>query len=94
MSDQLRDILREDLIGLEAEIIDCTDDGKEGIRGKVDDETRDMLKVDGRWVEKNNCVFLIVASDDRIFEVDGSVVDKRPEDRKEMKIPGKWEDLD
>jgi RNase P/RNase MRP subunit p29 len=94
MSNQVRDILRGDLTGLEAEIIKCTDDGKEGIRGKIEDETRDMLKIDGRWAEKDNCVFLIMISDDRKFEVDGSVISKRPEDRKEMRIPDKWEDPD
>jgi RNase P/RNase MRP subunit p29 len=94
MSNQVRDILRGDLTGLEAEIIKCTDDGKEGIRGKIEDETRDMLKIDGRWAEKDNCVFLIMISDDRRFEVDGSAISKRPEDRKEMRIPNKWEDPD
>ena len=94
MSNQVRDILRGDLTGLEAGIIKCTDDGKECIHGKIEDETRDMLKIDDRWAEKDNCVFLIIISDDRRFEVDGSAISKRPEDRKEMRIPDKWEDPD
>jgi len=94
MSNQVRDILRGDLTGLEADIIECTDDGKEGIHGEIEDETRDMLKIDGRWAEKDNCVFLIMISDDRSFEADGSVISKRPEDRKEMRIPDNWQDPD
>jgi ribonuclease P protein subunit POP4 len=84
---------RKKLVGLQAEIIESTDPNQEGIKGEITDETRDTLTVDGRQVEKENCIFLIQIPSDEKVEIDGKIIAKRPEDRKDMKLPGKWEDI-
>jgi ribonuclease P protein subunit POP4 len=81
---------RKQLIGLRAEVIDSTDPNKEGITGEIEEETRDTLTIDGRQVEKENCSFLFTLPEGEKVELDGSVIAKRPEDRKDMKLPGKW----
>ncbi|MFB6199881.1 MAG: ribonuclease P protein component 1, partial [Candidatus Nanohaloarchaea archaeon] len=85
---------RHELIGLKAEVVECSDDNKEGISGEVMDETRDTLTIGGKTVEKENCVFLFELPSGKKVEMDGKLIAKRPEDRIDMKLPGKWEYVD
>lgn len=82
---------RKQLTGLQAEIIDSTDPNKEGISGEIEEETRDTLTIDGRQVEKENCIFLVEIPSGEKVRLNGEVIAKRPDDRKDMKLPGKWE---
>lgn len=84
---------RQELIGLQAEVTGSTDPTKVGIEGEVEDETRDTLTIDGKRVVKENCSFLFTLPEGEKVELDGSVIAKRPEDRKDMKLPGKWKNL-
>lgn len=85
---------RKELTGLIVEIIESTDPTHEGIKGEVQDETRDTLTIDGRKVEKENCKFLVEIPSGEKVELNGKIIAKRPEDRKDMKIPSKWEEFD
>ena len=85
---------RHELIGLQAEIIESTDPTQEGIKGEILDETRDTLTIDDKRVEKENCIFLVKIPSGEKVELNGKTIAKRPEDRIDMKIPGKWEDVE
>ncbi|MFB6144643.1 MAG: ribonuclease P protein component 1 [Candidatus Nanohaloarchaea archaeon] len=73
-------LTRHELIGLQVEVLKCSDPGIEGLAGEVLDETRDTLDIAGKTVEKSNCVFLFKLSETEV-EVDGEEIQGRPEDR-------------
>ncbi|MFB6099905.1 MAG: ribonuclease P protein component 1 [Candidatus Nanohalobium sp.] len=83
---------RHELIGLHAEVEEHSDDNKEDISGEVLDETRDMLRIGEKWVEKEGTVFLFELEDSKV-RINGDIIQKRPEDRLKMKLPGKWESV-
>jgi ribonuclease P protein subunit POP4 len=84
---------RHELIGLKAEVEDHPDLQKEDISGEVLDETRDMIRIGEKWVEKQDTVFLFKL-DDKKVRIHGNIINKRPEDRLQMKLPNKWDELD
>ncbi|MFB6209775.1 MAG: ribonuclease P protein component 1 [Candidatus Nanohaloarchaea archaeon] len=85
---------RHELIGLHAEVIESSDESQVGISGEVEDETRSMLEIDGKKVEKKISVFLFELPDGTEVELDGKLIDERPEDRIDQSLPGKWEYVD
>jgi ribonuclease P protein subunit POP4 len=85
-------LVRHELIGLQADVEQHPDSNKEGISGEVLDETRDMLRIGNKWVEKEGTVFLFELEDSKV-RVKGDIIKKRPEDRIEMSVPDKWESL-
>lgn len=85
-----KNLPRHELIGLEAEVIESTDPSQEGIKGEILDETRNTLRIDGKQVEKENCVFLIEIPSGKKVELEGSIITKRPAERAKMKTPSKW----
>jgi len=87
-------LLKKKLVGLKAEIKNSTDPTQEGIKGEIGDETRDTLTIDGRQVEKENCIFLVETPSGEVVELKGKIIAKRPEDREDMKIPSKWKSID
>ena len=74
-------IIRHELIGLNVEVISCSDPEKEGLSGKVLDETRDTLRIEDHKVVKNNCRFLFKLTSGEEVEVEGESIQGRPEDR-------------
>ncbi len=86
-----KNLPKKELIGLEAEVIESTDPTQEGLKVEITAETRDTLKIGDKRVEKANCNFLVEIPSGEKVELNGKVIKKRPEDRKNMKITGKWE---
>lgn len=86
-----RNLPKKELIGLKVEVVESTDPTQEGISGEITAETRDTLKISDKRVEKANCTFLVEIPSGEKVKLDGKVIKKRPEDRKDMKLPGKWE---
>jgi len=80
---------RHELIGLHVEVEEHPDSNKEGISGEVLDETRDMLRIGDKWVEKKSTVFLLELDENKV-KLKGNIIKKRPEDRVKMSLPGKW----
>lgn len=80
---------RHELIGLNAEVKEHPDNNKENISGEVLDETRDMLRIGDKWVEKELATFLFEL-DEKKVRIRGEIIQKRPEDRLKMRLPGKW----
>src|SRR6058998_2795558 len=79
----MANLRKHELIGLRVEVVDATDPSQEHVRGRVVDETRNMLVVDVQGEEKR-----IPKHGSRFrfdvpggFEVDGDEIRFRPEDR-------------
>ncbi len=92
-------LIRHELIGLPATVSDATDPNKTGIDGTVVDETRNTLVImtdDGdTTVSKEEAVFRFTLEDqDKVVEVEGSLLVGRPEERILKKFPRKWEYTD
>jgi ribonuclease P protein subunit POP4 len=78
-------MLRHELIGLEAMVMDSSDPTLPGISGKILDETRNMLVIGNgkksRKIPKSNSKFLIILPDGEKVAIDGKKLVGRPEER-------------
>ncbi len=80
-------IVRHELIGLEARVESSKDPGAPGTSGRVIDETRNMLKLETaggkeKSFAKEQCVFsFVVPGTGERVRVDGKILVARPEDR-------------
>lgn len=81
---------KHELIGLNVKVEEHSDENIEGLKGKVVDETRNMLVIDGKKVSKKEAVFVFELGDEKV-EIDGELIQKRPEDRVKMRLPDKYE---
>jgi len=81
----IRDLMMGELIGKDVTVLDHTLKGVRGLKGKVLDETRNMLVVGteaGRVsVPKKGCGLGVLAEDGRTLVIDGDRLTYRPEDR-------------
>jgi len=79
-SDKVREILRHELIGLEAEIIEAKNKNLVGINGRIRDETRNMIEIEDKKLIKDQ-IKLMIKKKGKKYEVDGRQLVGRPEDR-------------
>lgn len=83
-------IIQHEIIGLEAEIIRCSEKGLIGVAGKIIDETRQTMIVQRKdrrlIVPKNTAVFQIYLPNGEEIEVQGQVLLGRPEDRIKTRV--------
>ena len=92
-----KDVARQELIGLEVEIADSTNPEAVGAKGRVIDETRNMLVVEtdegGEKKEKKfvkeQCTFIFTLPTGGQVKIDGKLLVARPEDRIKKKLK-KW----
>ena len=83
---------KHELIGLHVEVEKHSDENIVGLEGTVLDETRNMLVIDGKKVSKKDGTFIFYLEDERV-KIKGEIINKRPEDRVKMRLPGKYETL-
>lgn len=86
-----RNILRHELIGLEAEVIDSPNKCLVGIKGLILDETRNTLLLgepggSKKRVLKHLAVFRIKLPDGTVVRVDSRVLVGAPEDRLKKRV--------
>jgi len=90
MSITPQNLVRHELIGLSTKIDKSTDKTQKGLKGKVIDETYNMIKIETRGKEKvipkNNCIFIFTLPNKTKIQVDGKLLIGRPEDRIKKKI--------
>ena len=83
-------ILRHELIGLNVRVARSSDPTVQSVRGKVVDETRNMLAIDQRGrrilVPKNTASFRFGLKDGTVVEVEGSRLVARPENRLKSRV--------
>ena len=83
-------ILRHELIGLNARIARAPNVDLKGLRGRVTDESRNMLTLSNRQgrflVPKNVATFRFELPDGTVVEVDGYRLVGNPENRLKTKV--------
>jgi len=86
-----KNLVRHELIGLEVGVKKSTNKSQIGIKGRVVDETYNMLVIETKKgekkVEKKSCVFIFKLPNGKKVEVEGWVLVGRPEDRIKKKFP-------
>ena len=91
-------IVRHEFIGLQVSVKESSDPKKEGIKGKVFDETKKTLKIDTGQKEvtipKEESKFVFELPEDGKIKINGKVILGRPEERIKKKFPKKWETLE
>ena len=89
-----RNILRHELIGLEARVVESNNPGHIGIQGRVVDETRNTLTVSqggrDKVIAKGNTIFHFRLPDGAVVEVEGRYLVGRPEDRVKRRRRKLW----
>ncbi len=88
------EILQEELIGLEAKIVESRNPCYVGVSGKVIDETRNTLVLlynnKEKVIIKDMSVFHFKLPDGTIVKIDGKAIMGRPEDRVKRKVRRLW----
>ena len=83
-------LLRHELVGLEAKIVESNHKGYTGIAGRIVDETKNTFVIEDSGKEKTipkNCVILeIKLPDNAIVTIDGNLLSGRPEERIKKKF--------
>ncbi len=91
----MKEILSDELIGLEVEVVECSDSTKIGIQGKVIDETLKTLVLEtergNKTIAKKDCIFCFDYKKQAIY-VEGKMLQSRPENRikKARHLSRKW----
>ena len=88
-------ITQGDFIGREARIINSRNRALVGVSGKVVDETRNMFTImdrdkKRRQVVKDLTIFHFNLPDGTVIEVEGRLLNARPEDRIKKRIRRMW----
>ena len=85
-----KNLIKHELIGLEAEVIEGN---SKGVKGKVVNETKNMIclktKKGAKKIQKKNSVFVFMLPNGKKIKVNGKLIEKRPEDRIKTKVR-KW----
>jgi ribonuclease P protein subunit POP4 len=75
-------LIRHELIGLQIRVIHSSNPTYTGIKGKVIDETKNMLMIsDGvkkKWIQKDVAVYCFTLPDKSTVEVEGEEILGRP----------------
>ncbi len=78
-------LIRHELIGLEVEVLESTDPGLRGLRGRVVDETKNMLRVRVggkiKSIPKSIVYLKFILPEGEEVKVEGRRLVARPEDR-------------
>ena len=86
-------LVRHELIGLDAKISDVNNNSQKKIKGKIVDETRNTLTLNQKGIDKKiakgeaSFIFNLGAN---LVEVEGKTLIGRPEDRVKKKLKRDW----
>ncbi len=86
---KLRDLIRQEFIGRYAEVIEAKNKCLVGIKGKIVDETKNMLVIATPHGEKKlikDQIVLNVHFNGKIYRIEGKYLIGRPEERLKKKI--------
>jgi ribonuclease P protein subunit POP4 len=85
-----QNVLKHELIGLEARVVNSSDKNLIGTYGAIIDETKDMLVIDQagqpKIVQKKSSIFELTLPDGEDVDVDGAKLVARPEDRIKKRV--------
>ena len=87
-------IINQELIGLHTHIAKSSDSSLIGRKGRIIDESKEMIKLresqNEIMVAKANCVFDIKLLSGMTIQVDGHLLRGKPEDRLKKRVNGRW----
>ena len=89
------EIIADELIGLTAEVVESSDSGKLGLKGKIVDETKNLLTIltenGEKRIPKAEATFVFNYKGKKV-KVNGKLLVSRPEDRtkKAPKLLRRW----
>lgn len=78
---RIKDIPRHELIGITIEVVDAQNKSLIGIKGRVVEETKNMLVLDNGKKMIKDQVRLKMKINNKNIEIDGRILVGRPEDR-------------
>lgn len=85
-----QNILRHELIGLDVKVAQAKDPNIRGVKGKIVNETRNMLTIVDRGrkllIPKDVATFRFKLKDGTLVDVDGARLVARPENRLKTKV--------
>ena len=88
------DIIRHEFTGTEAKVVKNPNPDCVGLSGRVADETRNTLTLmcedRKRVIVKNSSLFHIKFADGTVVEIEGKLLEGRPEDRLKKTIRRLW----
>jgi ribonuclease P protein subunit POP4 len=88
-----KNLIRHELIGLPVEVVGSTNNFQIGIKGKVVDETKNLLVIETgdelKKIQKKGSEFIFKIPSGKKVKVDGRIIIARPEDRIKLKVK-KW----
>jgi len=88
-----RNLIRHEFIGLPVEVFDSSNEFQIGIKGRVVDETKNLLIIETKnglkKVQKKGAKFIFKIPSGKKVKVDGIKIAKRPEERIKLKVK-KW----
>jgi ribonuclease P protein subunit POP4 len=94
MSITPENILQHELVGLETHVLKSSDPGQISTRGVIRSESRNMIGIESDdriiMVHKRTCVFDITLPSGIRMQVDGRLLQGRPEDRMKKRINRSW----
>ena len=93
MAITVKNLIRHELIGLDAAVDECTNKTSIGVNGNVINETKKLLvirtKKGDKKVQKSNSKFIFTLPNGKKVKVDGKRIDMRPEERTKARVK-KW----
>jgi ribonuclease P protein subunit POP4 len=88
-----KNLVRHELIGLPVEVVESSNKFQIGIKGKVVDETKNLLIIESekelKKIQKSESKFIFKIPSGKKIKVDGKIIVARPEDRIKIKVK-KW----
>jgi ribonuclease P protein subunit POP4 len=89
----IKNLIRHELIGLQAEVAESSNKFNIGIKGMVVDETKNILVIetaDGlKKIQKKGAEFIFTIPEGKKVKVNGTKIIARPEERIKLKVK-KW----
>lgn len=76
-----KNVKKHELIGLEAEVEDSSNESQVGIEGEVVDETKKTINISGKIIPKKDSSFIFTLPDDSRVRVNGEIIYSSPEER-------------
>jgi ribonuclease P protein subunit POP4 len=84
----VKDIIKHELIGLKAKVVDSKNKANIGIAGKIIDETKHTIVIESKGEKKRlfkNNIIIDVMLDKKIIRINGKLLLGRPKERVKIK---------
>ena len=84
----MKSVLKKELIGMHMEVTESVNKCLVGIKGKIVDETKNMIILDNNKMLQKQSIKINVVADNEMVNINGRILIFRPEDRLKMVVNG------